>query len=124
MEDECGRAAAEALGRTPALRRSRSMTNREIAAGGMALDDPIPQVAVTAAASPHLSHAELLARAAAKERSDVSIESLVNELKSACAATKMTRAVTRASRAKFSLATMMLRSPWAGVTLQNPIKTS
>jgi KaiC/GvpD/RAD55 family RecA-like ATPase len=119
MEDECGRAAAEALGRTPALRRSRSMTNREIAAGGMALDDPIPQVAVTAAASPHLSHAELLARAAAKERSDVSIESLVNELKSACAATKM-----RASRAKFSLATMMLRSPWAGVTLQNPIKTS
>jgi hypothetical protein len=59
-----------------------AVTNREIVAGRMTADDPIRQVAVKAAASPHASHAELLERAEAKKGSDMSIESLVKELQS------------------------------------------
>ena len=36
------------------------VTNREIAAGRLPVDDPIRQVAVKAAGSPHPSHAEML----------------------------------------------------------------
>jgi hypothetical protein len=60
-----------------------AVTNREIAAGRLAVDDPIRQVALKAAASPHLSHAELLAKAEARKASDMSIQSLVEEMKTA-----------------------------------------
>jgi hypothetical protein len=60
-----------------------AVTNREISAGRMTVDDPIRKYAVTTAASPHPSHAELLERAEVKMRSDMSIESLVNDLRSA-----------------------------------------
>ncbi|HEY3654004.1 MAG TPA: hypothetical protein VGL34_03360 [Steroidobacteraceae bacterium] len=57
-----------------------AVTNREIAAGRMTPDDPIRQIAIKAAAAPHLSHAELLAQQEMKERSDISIQSLKNEI--------------------------------------------
>jgi hypothetical protein len=60
-----------------------AVTNREIAAGRMTPDDPIRQLAVKAAAAPHLSHAESLAQEEAKKRSDAAIQSLANELTSA-----------------------------------------
>lgn len=58
-----------------------AVTNREIAAGRMKHDDPIRQLALKAAAAPHLSHAELLSKAEAKRKSDMSIEGLLNEIK-------------------------------------------
>jgi hypothetical protein len=60
-----------------------AVTNREIAAGRMALDDPTRQIAVQAAASPHLSHAEMLDNAAKARKSDILIQSIVDELTSA-----------------------------------------
>ena len=59
------------------------VTNREIAAGRMTPDDPIRQVAVKAVASPHPSHAELLAKAEARKASDMSILSLIDYMKTA-----------------------------------------
>jgi hypothetical protein len=59
-----------------------AVTNREISAGRLTPDDPIRQVAVKAAAAiPQVTHGELLAIAEAKERSDMSIASLINEMK-------------------------------------------
>jgi len=58
-----------------------AVTNREIAAGRMKHDDPIRQLALKAAAAPHLSHAELLSKAEAKRQSDMSIEGLLDEIK-------------------------------------------
>lgn len=58
-----------------------AVTNREIATGRMKQDDPIRQIAVKAAAAPHLSHAELLSKAEAKRKSEMSIEGLLNEIK-------------------------------------------
>jgi TPR repeat protein len=60
-----------------------AVTNREIAAGRMTPDDPIRQLAVKAAAAPHLSHADSLAQEEAKKRSDAAIQSLANDLTSA-----------------------------------------
>ena len=60
-----------------------AVTNREIAAGRMTPDDPIRQLAVQAAAAPHLSLAESLALEETKKRSDAAIQSLANELTSA-----------------------------------------
>ncbi len=60
-----------------------AVTNREISAGRMSPDDPIRQLAVKAAAAPHLSHAESLAQEEAIKRSDAAIQSLANELTSA-----------------------------------------
>jgi hypothetical protein len=61
-----------------------TVTNREIAAGRMTPDDPIRQMALkTAAVIPRPSHTELMAMAEAKQRSDVSIDALVNEMKAA-----------------------------------------
>jgi hypothetical protein len=61
-----------------------AVTNREIAAGRMPTDDPVRQLAVKAAAKiPPPSDAELLAMAEAKERSDASINCLIEEMKSA-----------------------------------------
>jgi hypothetical protein len=59
-----------------------AVTNREISAGRLTADDPIRQVAVKAAASPHLSQAELVEKTEAKKRSEVSIHNLVKELTS------------------------------------------
>jgi TPR repeat protein len=59
-----------------------AVTNREITAGRLTADDPIRQVAVKAAASPHLSHAEMVEKTEAKKRSEVSIQNLVKELTS------------------------------------------
>jgi hypothetical protein len=58
-----------------------AVTNREIAAGRMTEDDPMRLAAVNAAAVPHPSHAELLAKAEAKNKATISIERLLNELK-------------------------------------------
>jgi TPR repeat protein len=60
-----------------------AVTNREIAASRMSPDDPIRQLAVKAAAAPHLSHAESLAQEVAMKRSDAAIQNLANELTSA-----------------------------------------
>ena len=57
-----------------------AVTNREITAGRLTADDPIRQLAVKAAASPHLSHAEMVEKTEAKKRSEVSIQNLVKEL--------------------------------------------
>jgi hypothetical protein len=57
-----------------------AVTNREISEGRLTPDDPIRQMAVKAAAAPHPSHAELLERAETRKASDMSIESLKNEL--------------------------------------------
>jgi hypothetical protein len=61
-----------------------AVTNREIAVGRLTPDDPIRQMALkTAAVIPHPSHTELMAMADAKERSDMSIDALINEMKTA-----------------------------------------
>jgi hypothetical protein len=60
-----------------------AITNREIAAGRLSPDDPIRQVAVKAAAAPHPSHAEQLAKAEGRKASDMSIQSLIEYMKTA-----------------------------------------
>jgi hypothetical protein len=57
------------------------VTNREIVAGRLAADDPgVRQFALKLAGQPHPSHAELLEKAEARKASDMSIESLKNDL--------------------------------------------
>jgi hypothetical protein len=60
-----------------------AVTNREIQAGRLSPDDPIRQIAVSQAAAPHLSHAEMVAKAKARKASDMSIQSLIDELTAA-----------------------------------------
>jgi hypothetical protein len=59
--------------KTGRLTPDEAVTNREIAAGRLTPDDPIRQLATKAVASPHPSHAELLAKTEARKASDMSI---------------------------------------------------
>jgi hypothetical protein len=58
-----------------------AVTNREIAAGRLSPNDPIRLIAVQQAAAPHVSHAEMVARVEARKASDMSVQSLIDELK-------------------------------------------
>jgi hypothetical protein len=61
-----------------------AVTNREIAAGRMTHGDPIRQLAVKAATQiPQPTDTELFVKTEAKKRSDMTIESLINEMKTA-----------------------------------------
>jgi hypothetical protein len=60
------------------------VTNREISAGRLAADDPgVRQLALKLAGEPHPSHAELLEKAEARKASDMSIQSLIEFMKTA-----------------------------------------
>lgn len=61
----------------------KAVTDREIAAGRMTEDYSLRRAALDGCAAPHLTHGELLARAEAKTRADMSIERLLNEMKAA-----------------------------------------
>jgi hypothetical protein len=61
----------------------KAVTDREIAGGRMTKDYSLRKLAVDRCAAPHLTHGEMLAKAEAKRRADISIERLLNELKSA-----------------------------------------
>jgi hypothetical protein len=60
-----------------------AVTNREIAAGRLKPNDAIRQIAVKQAAAPHASHADMVAREEAKKASGMSIQSLVEYMKTA-----------------------------------------
>jgi hypothetical protein len=83
--DDCARLLVResSVGEDLSPEMCMAVTDREIAAGRLTPADPIRQVAVKAAAAPDPSHAELLARAKAREASDMSIETLINELRTA-----------------------------------------
>jgi hypothetical protein len=71
------------LGGTLSFEMLKAVTDREIAGGRMAEDYSLRKLAVDGCAAPHLTHGELLAQAEAKNKADIAIERLLDEMKSA-----------------------------------------